>query len=117
VQRLYAAWSAQSSRIAELEPYRDELLKIAEDVGEASDPFSAWEAIHALQSQLEQNRKLLGEALKVIEEETKTEWPPGKSVCGLCLCGIEPGADHLSGCLVSRLRAASTEPVKESKDG
>ncbi|MBB3591696.1 hypothetical protein FHX08_002040 [Rhizobium sp. BK529] len=33
-----------------LEAYRDELLKIAEDVGEGTDPFAAWEAIQALKS-------------------------------------------------------------------
>jgi NTP pyrophosphatase (non-canonical NTP hydrolase) len=34
--------------ISRLQPFKDELLKIAEDVGEASDPFAAWESIEAM---------------------------------------------------------------------
>lgn len=52
------ALQSLKDRNAELEakvilliPYRDELLKIAEDVGEPDDPFAAWETIHALAQQ------------------------------------------------------------------
>jgi hypothetical protein len=36
------------AQIKELQAYKDELLKIAADVGEEDDPFAAWEAIQAL---------------------------------------------------------------------
>jgi hypothetical protein len=42
-----------------LVPYRDELLKIAEDVGEGEDPFSAWEAVAALKHDNERMSKAL----------------------------------------------------------
>lgn len=48
-----ASASAAEARTAELEGYRDELFKIAADVGEAADPFAAWEAIAAMKSALE----------------------------------------------------------------
>lgn len=35
-----AAWKLQ-------QPYRDELMKIATDLGEPNDPFAAWERLHA----------------------------------------------------------------------
>ncbi|WP_368517455.1 hypothetical protein [Rhizobium sp.] len=41
-----------------LEAYRDELLKIAADVGEPDDPFAAWEAIAALQAENERLRSV-----------------------------------------------------------
>lgn len=39
--------------------YKDELLKIAADVGEPDDPFAAWEAIAALKAKLEEAAKVL----------------------------------------------------------
>jgi hypothetical protein len=36
-----AGWTAQ-------QPYRDELMKIAADLGEPNDPFAAWERVVAL---------------------------------------------------------------------
>ena len=49
-----SALRAMSTQLSELSPYKDELLKIAEAVGEGSDPFAAWEAIEALSAALEQ---------------------------------------------------------------
>jgi hypothetical protein len=34
--------------VEKLIPYRDELLKLASDLGEPDDPFAAWEAVQAL---------------------------------------------------------------------
>lgn len=49
--------------------YKDELLKIAADVGEPDDPFAAWEAIAALKAKLE-------DAAKVLEPFAMfTDWP------------------------------------------
>lgn len=45
-------------RIERLEPYKDELEKIAEDLGEAEDPFAAWEAVEALKAELAAEKAL-----------------------------------------------------------
>jgi hypothetical protein len=50
--------------VTALLPYRDELMKIAEDVGEPNDPFAAWEVIDALKVENERLR----EAMKQIAE-------------------------------------------------
>ena len=47
---------ALSPRAAELQTYKDELLKIAESIGEGNDPFAAREAIEALSAALEAER-------------------------------------------------------------
>lgn len=42
--------SEAGGEVEQLKAYRDELLKIAADVGEPDDPFAAWEAIAALKA-------------------------------------------------------------------
>ncbi len=55
---------AQAAELAEARPYREELLKIAADVGEPHDPFAAWEVVQALTRQRDEALA----ALKASEE-------------------------------------------------
>lgn len=41
----YVGIVAYEEALSELLPYREELLKIAEQLGEGTDPFSVWESI------------------------------------------------------------------------
>lgn len=41
-----------TAEVARLQPYHDELLKIAETLGEPDDPFAAWESIEAMSAKL-----------------------------------------------------------------
>lgn len=50
-------------------PYRDELLKIAEQVGEPGDPFAAWESIAALSA-----APAPAEGWLYFNEDVGTEW-------------------------------------------
>lgn len=54
--------------------YKDELLKIAADVGEPDDPFAAWEAIAALKAKLEEAAKVM-EPIVVITDAVLSEAP------------------------------------------
>lgn len=49
-----------------LEAYRDELLKIAADLGEPDDPFAAWESVGAMKEELRQWRAEESERLEAI---------------------------------------------------
>ena len=51
-----SALRAMPALLSELAPYKDELLKIAETVGEGDDPFAAWEAIEVISAALEAER-------------------------------------------------------------
>jgi hypothetical protein len=47
---LSAANRALSAALRERDSYRDELLKLASELGEGDDPFAAWESLASLLS-------------------------------------------------------------------
>lgn len=49
-----------------LEAYRDELLKVAADLGEPDDPFAAWESVGAMKEELRQWRAEESKRLKAV---------------------------------------------------
>ena len=63
---------AENERLG-ADAYKDELLKIAADVGEPDDPFAAWEAIAALKAKLEEVAKVLE---RVAEDQVHTAFGP-----------------------------------------
>ena len=71
-QEVVGARSALCDLLSQLQPYKDELLKIAESVGERDDPFAAWEAIEALSAALEvekrHKRLIAGDKINAVSE-------------------------------------------------
>lgn len=59
--RLIAENSKIKNEALLLENYKDELMKIAADLGEPDDPFAAWESIGAMAEELRQWRAGQGE--------------------------------------------------------
>lgn len=64
-----------------LVPYKDELLKIAESVGEADDPFAAWESIETQRASYDARGEriealtLLLTDLKIASAVVEAAWP------------------------------------------
>ncbi|MGV1803761.1 hypothetical protein ACQZ6A_18000 [Agrobacterium vitis] len=59
IERLNGMVLHFSRKYASLAGYRDELLKIAAEVGEPGDPFAAWESIAALKTENERLKTLV----------------------------------------------------------
>lgn len=55
--QIYAHLNERDEEVIQLSAYRDELLKIAEQVGEEADPFAAWETIALWKQDLPNSQK------------------------------------------------------------
>lgn len=77
-----------------LRPFRDELLKIADRLGESDDPFAAWEALEAALTAAEARERKLREAPDGWKWKLVPNYPKG-DVAGPCICGSWPGGKCL----------------------